>query len=99
MKQGPNCLATGAYGTASRNSIQLPGTVSFSGSLSRTITFGGTRSFEARINANNALNTVHYSGVNTVINASQNSSGQSPFGQVTGAIGPRSFTYSAYYRF
>ena len=61
----PFCEAPGTYGTASRNSIQLPGTVSISGSLSRTITFGGTRSFEARINANNALNTVQYSGVST----------------------------------
>ena len=55
----------GAYGTASRNSIEMPGTVSVSGSLSRTISFGGTRSFEARINASNALNTVQYAGVST----------------------------------
>jgi hypothetical protein len=94
IKQGPNCLADNAYGSASRNSIQLPGTVSISGSISRTVSFGGTRSFEARLNANNALNTVQYSGVSTVINSSQNT-----FGQVTGAAGPRTFTYSAYFRF
>ena len=53
------------YGNASRNSIELPGTVSLSGSLSRTISFGETRSMEMRLNANNALNTVQYSGVGT----------------------------------
>ena len=68
--------------------LRCPGTVSISGSLSRTISFGGTRSFEARINANNALNTVQYSGVSTTINSST-------FGQVTGAAGMRSFTYTA----
>ena len=86
------CLPANTYGTASRNSIETPGTVSISGSLSRTITFGGTRSLEARINANNALNTVQYSGIGTTFNSST-------FGQVTGAAGMRSFTYTARFRF
>jgi hypothetical protein len=90
--QAPYCLQPGTYGNASRNSIELPGTVSISGSLSRTVTLGGTRSFEARINASNALNTVQYGGVSTSINSTT-------FGQVTGATGMRSFTYSASYRF
>ena len=84
--------AAGFYGTASRNSIQMPGTLSVNGSLSRTVSFGGTRSFEARITANNALNTVQYSGVNTTLNSSS-------FGQVNGAAGMRSFNYTARYRF
>jgi trimeric autotransporter adhesin len=88
----PYCLADGAYGNASRNSIELPGQVGLSGSLSRTVSFGETRSFEARITANNALNTVQYSGVSTQIN-SQN------YGQVTSAAGMRSFTYTARFRF
>lgn len=88
----PNCLPDGAYGNASRNSIVLPGTVSINGSLSRTISLGETRSIEARINANNALNTVQYSGVSTQINSPT-------FGQVTSAAGMRSFTYSARFRF
>jgi hypothetical protein len=87
-----DCLADGAYGNASRNSIELPGTVGLSGSLSRTVSFGETRSFEARITANNALNTVQYAGVSTQIN-SQN------YGQVTSAAGMRSFTYTARFRF
>jgi hypothetical protein len=87
-----DCLKNGAYGDASRNSIELPGTVALSGSLSRTVSFGETRSFEARITANNALNTVQYAGVSTQIN-SQN------YGQVTSAAGMRSFTYTARFRF
>jgi hypothetical protein len=84
--------APGTYGNASRNSIELPGTVSINGSLSRTITMGETRSLEMRISANNALNTVQYAGVNTQINSPQ-------FGQVTSATGMRSFTYIMRYRF
>jgi hypothetical protein len=84
--------AAGTYGTASRNSIQMPGTLTVNGSLARTVSFGGTRSFEARITANNALNTVQYSGVNTTLNSSS-------FGQVNGAAGMRSFNYTARFRF
>ncbi len=87
-----DCLTDGAYGNASRNSIELPGTVAISGSLSRTISFGETRSFEARLSANNALNTVQYSGVSTQINSPT-------YGQVTSAAGMRSFTYTARFRF
>jgi len=82
----------GTYGNASRNSIELPGTVAISGSLSRTIPMGDTRSFEARISANNALNTVQYAGVSTTINSQT-------YGQVTSAAGMRSFTYTARFRF
>ena len=82
----------GTYGTASRNSIQLPGTVAVSGSLSRTVALGETRSIEMRINASNVFNTVQYAGVYTQINDSR-------VGQVSGAAGMRSFTYSARYRF
>jgi len=84
--------ATGTYGNASRNSIELPGTVAISGSLSRTISLGETRSIELRLNANNALNTVQYAGVSTQINSPT-------FGQVTSVTGMRSFTYRAQFRF
>jgi hypothetical protein len=88
----PFCLPDNAYGNASRNSIELPGTVAFSSSLSRTISFGETRSLEMRLNANNALNTVQYSGISTQINSPT-------YGQVTSAAGMRSFTYNLRYRF
>jgi hypothetical protein len=84
--------ALGTYGTASRNSIELPGTVAFSSSLSRTVSFGETRSLELRLNAANVLNTVQYSGISTQINSPT-------YGQVTSAAGMRSFTYNARYRF
>ena len=80
------------YGNASRNSIELPGTVSINGSLSRTFSLGETRNLEMRITATNALNTVQYSGVDTSVNSRT-------FGQVTGATAMRSFTYQARYRF
>ena len=82
----------GTYGNASRNSIQLPGTVALSGSLSRTISLGEQRNLEMRLSANNALNTVQYSGVSTQINSPT-------YGQVTSAAAMRSFTYMARYRF
>ena len=84
--------APGTYGNASRNSIELPGTVQINGSLSRTVPLGDTRSFEARISATNALNTVQYSGVSTQINSFN-------FGQVTSAAPMRSLTFMARFRF
>lgn len=84
--------AAGQFGTASRNSIEGPGTVSLNASLSKTVSLGETRSFEARITANNALNMVQYSGINTTLNSPT-------FGQVTGAASMRSLTFIARYRF
>ena len=43
------------FGTASRNSIEGPGTVSVDTSFSRTVSLGETRSFEARVTANNVF--------------------------------------------
>lgn len=90
----PKAFATPAlgFGTASRNSIEGPGVVSVNASFSRSISFGETRSFEARMIAANVFNTVQYSGINTVLN-SQN------FGQVTSTAGMRSLTFQGRYRF
>jgi hypothetical protein len=97
-----------SYGNASRNSIELPGTVSINGSLSRTVSLGETRSIEFRLNANNALNTVQYAGVNTSIPQPCGATGtqtcstfasQNTFGQVTSAAGMRSLSYIARFRF
>ena len=82
----------GEYGTASRNSIEGPGVVSVNASLSRTLTFGGTRSFEARVTANNVFNTVQYSGINTTENSAN-------FGVVTSGAAMRSLLMQARYRF
>jgi len=80
------------YGNASRNSIELPGTVALNGSLSRTVPLGETRSIEFRLNATNAFNTVQYSGVDTTLNSQT-------YGQVTAAASMRSLNYMARFRF
>ncbi len=85
-------VPAGEYGTASRNSIEGPGTVSVNASLSRTFTFGGTRSLEARVTASNVFNTVQYNGINTTENSAN-------FGEVTSAAAMRSLLMQARYRF
>ena len=84
--------ATGAFGTASRNSIEGPGTISANLSLSRTVQLGSTRSFEARLTATNAFNTVQYSGIDTTLNSAT-------FGQVDATAGQRTVTLLGRYRF
>jgi hypothetical protein len=81
-----------AFGTASRNSIELPGTISNDMSLSKTVGLGDLRNFEARVTASNVFNTVQYNGANTVLNSST-------FGQITGAAAPRKLSFQARYRF
>ena len=80
------------YGTASRFSIPGPGTVSFDESLSKTIRFSETRTFELRATADNVFNTVQYSTVDSTL-------GSASFGQVTGAAPMRQFTFLARYRY
>jgi hypothetical protein len=82
----------GQYGTASRDSIEGPGVVSVNSSLSRTVELGGTRSFEARVTANNVFNTVQYSGINTTLNSPT-------FGEVSSVATMRTLTVLARYRF
>ena len=80
------------YGTASRYSIPGPGTVTLNASLSKTVRFSETRTFEMRATASNPLNTVQYSGVDTTL-------GSGTYGQVTAAAGMRQFSFNARYRF
>lgn len=84
--------AAGQFGTASRNSIQGPGTKAVDASLAKTVNLGETRSFEARVSASNVLNMVEYSGINTTLNSPT-------FGQVTGTGSMRTLSVSARYRF
>ena len=85
-------LAPVGYGTASRNSIRGPGTIAADASLSRTISLGDTRSFEARVTGNNVFNTVQYSGIDTTLNSAT-------FGQVTSTAAQRTLSFTARYRF
>lgn len=80
------------YGTASRNSIPGPGTVSLDASLSKTVKFGDTRSFEMRATADNVLNTIQYAGVDTLL-------GSNTYGQVNAAAATRTFTLRGRFRF
>jgi hypothetical protein len=80
------------YGTASRFSIPGPGTIANNMSLSKTIRFSSTRTFEMRATANNVFNTVQYAGVNSSL-------GTASFGQVTSVAPMRQFTFNARFRF
>jgi trimeric autotransporter adhesin len=80
------------FGTASRGSIEGPGIVAVDASLSRTVALGDTRSFEARVTANNVFNTVQYSGIDSTQNSLT-------FGQVTSARAMRTLSVIARYRF
>ena len=80
------------YGSASRYSIPGPGTVSVNASLSKTVRFSETRTFETRATASNVLNTVQYSGVDSTL-------GSGTYGEVTSAAGMRQFTFNARFRF
>ncbi|HLI77123.1 MAG TPA: hypothetical protein VKV02_09270, partial [Acidobacteriaceae bacterium] len=83
--------ATG-YGTASRYSIEGPGQLAINASLSRTVPLSETRSFEARVTANNVFNTVQYNGINTTLDSAT-------FGEVTGAAAMRQILFVGRFRF
>jgi len=80
------------FGTAPRNSIAGPGTVTNNMALSKTMQMGDTRSMEIRATINNVFNTVQYSGVDTNVTSPS-------FGQVTSVGSMRSFQFTARYRF
>ncbi|HEY0786147.1 MAG TPA: TonB-dependent receptor [Acidobacteriaceae bacterium] len=82
----------GVYGTASRNSIPGPGTLSFNAAASKTFSFTETRSLELRASANNVFNTVQYAGVDTTL-------GSGTYGQVISAAGMRQINFLARFRF
>ena len=65
----PYCVQPGTYGSASRNSIELPGTVAVNTVLSRSFALGETRNLEARMQINNVFNTVQYSNIDTTLNS------------------------------
>jgi hypothetical protein len=86
--------ASGAYGTAGRNTITGPGAVNFNMSLGRFFTLAREKNLRGQfsINANNIFNHPNYSSVATTINASN-------FGWVTGVGAMRSITLSLRFNF
>ena len=87
--QGYPCAV---FGTASRDSITGPGTITNNMSLSKTVQMGDTRSMEIRATLNNAFNTVQYAGVGTSVTLPT-------FGQVTSVGKMRWFEFRARFRF
>ena len=83
------------FGSAPRNSIEGPGTVSNNMSLSKTVSMGETRTLEMRATMSNVFNTVQYSGMNTTY-------GDPKFGEVTSTANNgqmRQFQFMARFRF
>jgi hypothetical protein len=92
FNKGAFANPTDVYGTASRNSIPSPGTVTLNGSLSKTARFAENRTLEVRVILDNALNIVQYSGVDTTL-------GDAQYGRVTSAGQMRTLSFYARYRF
>jgi hypothetical protein len=60
----------GQFGDAGRNTIPGPGLFSLNAAFGRSFQFGETRRrLELRLEANNILNHVNYTNINTVVNA------------------------------
>jgi hypothetical protein len=85
---------SGELGTAGRNTITGPGSVTFNMSLGRFFTFSREKGIRGRfsINANNIFNHPNYGGVATTINA-QN------FGWVTSVAAMRSLNVALRFNF
>lgn len=82
----------GVFGTAGRNIIIGPGTVSFDMAFSKTIQVTEMESLELRLAATNVFNTVHLSSIDTTF-------GSPTFGQVVAAGAMRKAQLVARYRF
>jgi hypothetical protein len=84
--------AFGLFGTAPRNLIVGPGSHNLNMSLSKNVNFGRTRGVSIRIQANNVLNDVQFSAIDTVVNSPT-------FGQVTSVRPMRSVQLITRFRF
>jgi hypothetical protein len=64
-----SCPVPGQYGDAGKNTVRNPGQITMSAILNKTFLFLDGRSLNVRIQANNPLNMVQYSGINTTLNS------------------------------
>jgi len=83
---------TTGFGTARRDSITGPSQFGMNASLARTFRIHDRYNLDARVDANNVLNHVAYSGWNTTV-------GTPLFGTAAGAGGMRSLTITLRGRF
>jgi hypothetical protein len=82
----------GVFGTAGRNIIIGPGTVSMDMSVSKNVQLKEMQGIELRLSASNVFNTVHFTSIDAVF-------GSPTFGQVVGTGSMRKAQLSARYRF
>lgn len=83
---------SGRYGNAGRNTITGPGSWVMNLSLARNITLAERKTMEIRIDANNFLNHVNYSNVDTVLNSQT-------YGLATSAGSMRTLSATMRFRF
>jgi len=84
--------ASGMYGTAGRDTIIGPGSISFNLSMSKDFILGATRGLQVRADVNNVLNHANYTSIDTVVNSPT-------FGRVTAVGAMRSMSVTARFRF
>jgi Carboxypeptidase regulatory-like domain len=84
----------GAFGNAGRNTIPGPGKVNYDLSVGRLLTISREKNIWAdiRLSANNVFNTPQYTGLATVVNATD-------FGRVTSVAAMRTLTLTLRLRF
>jgi len=82
----------GVFGTAGRNTIIGPGTVSFNMAVSKTVQIKEMQSMELRLSATNVFNTANFTSIDTTF-------GSQTFGQVVAAAPMRTAQLTARYRF
>lgn len=82
----------GTFGDAGRNLIVGPGSRDLNAQLSRSMRMGNNRSLTVQLRANNLLNQVNYSAIDTVVNSPT-------FGQVTSVRPMRSTQLTLRFQF
>jgi hypothetical protein len=82
----------GTFGDAGRNTIIGPGTSVMNLGLTRNVNLGQSRGLTVTLLANNVLNTVQYSGIDTVVNSPT-------FGQVISVRPMRTLLVTTRFRF
>jgi hypothetical protein len=84
--------SAGLFGSSARNIIIGPGSRQLDGQLTRDVRLGGTRTVSIQFRANNLLNMVNYTSVDTWVNSPT-------FGQVLGVRPMRSAQLNLRFRF
>ena len=84
--------SAGVFGNASRNLIIGPGSRALNATFSRDVALGSNRTVTVDVRANNLLNLVNYTGIDTRVNSPT-------FGQVTSVSGMRSVQINLRVRF